>query len=868
MGGCISVKRAKRVFVWSKTTRQEGKSLMDLIFNEPCGIEGFSQNDKDGSASCVANQIVKELISPTKLKRIDGTNFDYPVSLIGLNGCWGSGKSNVVELVKKHLKKQLPNEEANFLFFEYDFWGHRQDLTRKMFLEELWFFLKEKGVGLGDEIERDLRRLTGRTIERDTQIKLTVSAIVCLSCFTLIPFLNLLAGICKDCIANGVSLFALIITGVFALTLSYDLCKGRVLRGTFANLMGSLGGKPTASVDFEYVVEPSVGEFTRLLKKIARVLGRKSKTLVVVLDNMDRLLPEEVIECLAAVHILFAEKREKRSSNLKIIVPYDATRVGKILAKTMDSDALMADDYFRRTFDVVYRLSPQLGSGWEQFFDKCYDVVAADDEKAQKGKEEVREVLDYLVPVAERTPRKLIGILNEIATIRNTMEGVEHIRMKDIAVYACAWPKCGLRGACHVCKKENCENEKGNKPGTTRESPKTTDGLITIDDLIVDGGFIENDQYRDFVYGTDEKAKLAIAAIVHQVKGSSEVILRRWICAALVDGKSERMGKLSDMPGFATAFRAAILNDINIGNVNQVPHALEGLKANRQVCWDEFFEIQKDALIALHQSSATMLQEFERIVLKNISDWAQYAKKLRDKSKDNTEMSRVANSIESVLQESKRTQENSVEAELLSPGAFIDLLTAFERGYKLANRYCDWKKLDEHCVERVGAKEKWRYLYSLRFLAHEMAIRLVETRKKIENCEVPMEMPSLDYYLGILENVTEGQVSCKLSDSVCDVYTKWMNDADNLVRYNLCTDSMECRVVALALRYGGFPWNVKEIDEFINKKNGWESVCAEDELLEMSDHYLSRAQLLKRLQELNRPEPLFQNVLNRLKKEC
>ena len=63
-------------------------------------------------------------------------------------------------------------------------------------------------------------------------------------------------------------------------------------------------------------------------------------------------------------------------------------------------------------------------------------------------------------------------------------------------------------------------------------------------------------------------------------------------------------------------------------------------------------------------------------------------------------------------------------------------------------------------------------------------------------------------------------------------------------------------------------WNVKEIDEFINKKNGWESVCAEDELLEMSDHYLSRAQLLKRLQELNRPEPLFQNVLNRLKKEC
>lgn len=842
----------------SKATRQERKGLMNLILNEPCGMEGFFQNGKDGSASCVANQIVKELKSPTKLKRIDGTDVDYPVSLIGLNGCWGSGKSNVVEIVKKQLSNV--EDQTRFIFFEYDFWGHRQDLTRKMFLEELWFSLKENGVDLDGEMKRDLRRLTGKTIERDTQIKLTVSSIVCLSSFTLLPFLNLLARICKDDVASGVSLLALVIAGVFATTLIYDLCKGRVLCGAFANLIGLLGRKPTASVDFEYVVDPSVGEFTRLLKKIAKVLRQKSKTLVIVLDNMDRLLPDEVMTCLAAVHILFAGKREHRPSNFKVIVPYDAMRVGKLFAKIMDSDARMADDYFRRTFDIVYRLSPQLGSGWEQFFDKCYNIVAADDEKAQKGKEEVKEVLDYLVPVAERTPRKLIGILNELATIRNTMEDVEHIRMKDIAVYVCAWPKCGLGGLFQVRKKENREDE--NKPETTRKSPKT------IDDLIVEGEFIENEQYRDFVYGTDEKAKLAIATIVYQVKDSREVILRRWICSALIDGKSDRMGSMSEMPGFATAFRTAILNDINIGNIAQVPCALEGLKVNRQVYWDEFFEIQKDALIALHQSNATMLQEFEKIVLKNISDWALYAKRLRDEAEDIPKMWEISNSIESVLRESKRSQENSVEAKLVSPGTFVDLLTVFERKYKLANQCCDWERLDEHCAERIGAKEKWHYLYPLRFLAHDMAIRLVETRKKIENCEIPMEMPLLDYYLGVLENVTNGRVARKLSDSVCDIYTKWIKDPDNLVRYRLCTDNMECRVVALALRYGGSPWKVKEIEEFINKKNGWESVCVEDELLAMLDHYFSRSDLLRRLQELNRPEPLFQNMLNLLKKEC
>lgn len=837
---------------------------MNLILNEPCGVDVFFEGGGKGSAQVVADQISEQLRNPSQLKRPDESACGHPVSIIGLNGCWGCGKSNVIELVKQNLR--LSKDRANFVFFEYDLWGHRLDLTRKMFLEELIEFLCDEKHYIDAKFKEDVKRLTGRTVERERVDVLSIPAIICALGFLLLPFLQLAADLFKESVAGVFQWGALIVAFAFWGCLVLDLSRRRTLKVAFSRVMDVARGVSPAGIDFEHEIEPSIGRFTKFLREVVGKLGQKKKNLVVILDNMDRLLPEEVIKCLAAVHILFAEKREKWRSNLKIIVPYDATRVGKIFAKTMDSDALMADDYFRRTFDVVYRLSPQLGSGWEQFFDKCYDIVAEGDEKAQKGKGEVREVLDYLVPVAERTPRKLIGILNELATIRMTMKDVEHVRMKDIAVFVCAWPKCELGGgASYVRGNENREDERVNQSEGTQKQPKT------IDDLIVEGGFIENGQYRDFVYGTDEKAKLAIATIVYQVKDSREVILRRLICAALTDGKPkqpERMGRLSGMLGFATAFRAAILNDINIGNVDKVPHALEGLKTNRQVCWDEFFEIQKDALIALHQSNATMLQEFERIVLKNISDWAQYAKKLRDKSEDNTEMSRVADSIESVLQESKRTQENSVEAELVSPGAFIDLLTVFERRYKLANQYCDWEKLDEHCVERVGAKEKWRYLYSLRFLAHEMAIRLVETRKKIENCEVPMEMPSLDYYLGILENVTEGQVSCKLSDSVCDVYTKWMNDADNLVRYNLCTDSMECRVVALALRYGGFPWNVKEIDEFINKKKGGESVCAEDELLEMSDHYLSRAQLLKRLQELNRPEPLFQNVLNRLKKEC
>lgn len=710
---------------------------------------------------------------------------------------------------------------------------------------------------------RDLRRLTGKTIERDTQIKLTVSAIVCLSCFTFLPFLNLLARICKDDVASGVSVFALVIAGVFAATLIYDLCKGRVLRGTFANLMDSLGGKPTASVDFEYVVEPSVGEFTRLLKKIANVLRRKGKTLVVVLDNMDRLLSDEVMKCLAAVHILFAERREKRPSNLKVILPYDAVRIGKVFAKTMDMDRQTADDYFRRTFDVVYRLSPQLGSGWEAFFDKCYDIVSEGDDMAKTGKNEVREVLDYLVPIAERTPRKLISILNEVAAIRNTMKKVKDVRMKDIAVYACAWPKCGLEETllCQDAGEDDFMDDKAKERTKKQKCP------TTIDDLILGGGFIANSTYREFVYKKEYEAIYSIAAIVYQ-EDAKEVFLRKWLFDALTNGKSERVGELAKMLGFETAFHAVLSNDINIGNITNVPVALEGLKDDQQKYWDDFYNVQKDALMTLHRGDAEMLQEFERVVLRHISRWWEYAQELRNASENIRKKYGIAISIESVLQESGRTQVNSVLSKMVSSDEFRAALKYCRHDYNLLNICCDWDELDEEGAESFDKDGWWEHFNGLRYLSHDVAIRLKKTKCKMECCAIPMEMPRLDIYFGILENITDGVISRNCNRDVCSVYTQWLADPNSSVAYSSSVDRMECRVVALALRYGGFPWNVKEIDEFINKKNGWESVCAEDELLEMSDHYLSRAQLLKRLQELNRPEPLFQNVLNRLKKEC
>ena len=66
--------------------------------------------------------------------------------IIGLEGKWGSGKSNVVENIKKHLNGE------GYHTFTYDAWGHQEDLQRRSILETLTNDLIENKV-LGGKVE-------------------------------------------------------------------------------------------------------------------------------------------------------------------------------------------------------------------------------------------------------------------------------------------------------------------------------------------------------------------------------------------------------------------------------------------------------------------------------------------------------------------------------------------------------------------------------------------------------------------------------------------------------------------------------------------------------------------------------------------
>ena len=93
----------------------------NFIKNQPLGEDLFENKSQEKIATVISEKIINEP--------------DFKI--IGIDGEWGSGKSNLVRLIEKKLEK-------SHKFFIYDVWGHQEDEQRKSILVELTDFIKSE----------------------------------------------------------------------------------------------------------------------------------------------------------------------------------------------------------------------------------------------------------------------------------------------------------------------------------------------------------------------------------------------------------------------------------------------------------------------------------------------------------------------------------------------------------------------------------------------------------------------------------------------------------------------------------------------------------------------------------------------------
>lgn len=379
----------------------EGSSFK-FISNKPLGTDLFEGKSQEKTAEKISDLLLQS---------------DY-CKVIGIDGAWGSGKSNLIALLKKKL------EEKNFTFFIYDTWGYQEDLQRRSILEALTAFLTvEEKILEKKKWKTKLHNLLAKRRETVTETVPRLSAGLIISVLAVIftPILKIVTEDLNNCTQSLIVSIPLII-----LVLVYIVywIKEKSMKKALSKAFSIYQDKQIENTTKETISEsePTVREFRSWMQEISDDLG--DKKLVIVFDNMDRLPTDKVQQLWSSIHLFFAETRYK---NITVIIPFDRQHIINAFKTedTADPDngkqVCYGNDFIDKTFNVVYRVSPPILSDWRSFLQE--KIKEAFGEEYDRG--ECDSVLQiYGLLAQDITPRKIIAFVNELASIRHLQNDI------------------------------------------------------------------------------------------------------------------------------------------------------------------------------------------------------------------------------------------------------------------------------------------------------------------------------------------------------------------------------------------------------------------------------------------------------------
>lgn len=401
-----------------------------FIIDKPEGkdlFEGQSQNR-------IADNISQFLTENDKNKR----------KVIGIEGEWGSGKSNVIEILKNKLEK-------DYYFFIFDAWGHQEDLTRRSILEGLLSKLINEDVLKGDKKEWDkkLKALLARKVETESKNipKLSGAVVLAILGIILMPITRILADkflktyiypTSNYDISNSIIALGILIASFIPLItwIIYFLCKAE--RGKKVDVLSELfyiyRGKEIVNTSEVTISEkePTVLQFTQFLTNLENNAG---KSLIIVFDNMDRLPSAKVKEVWSSIHTFFAS--DDNDIKTWAIVPFDNEHICNIFIEDTPNnngtkDRHRTDSYIHKTFSIVFHVSPPVLSDWKIFFFTKFEKAFG--YQPPPG-ELIETIFDYHnIDNQKIKPREIICFINDLVALKKLWK--EEIPFRYIALFA------------------------------------------------------------------------------------------------------------------------------------------------------------------------------------------------------------------------------------------------------------------------------------------------------------------------------------------------------------------------------------------------------------------------------------------------
>lgn len=412
-----------------------------FISDKPAGLDCFKGHSQERLAHSICDYMRKADAVPDGKEQ----KMSSMPRIIGLEGGWGSGKSNVVSMVEKVLAKD------GCYIFTYDAWGHQEDLQRRSILETMTGQLIKDGV-LQGKVKIQLRNgkdyeaawndhlsllLSNKTTTiRKSTPKLTSAAFRGIGIVALFAICSLVAGQLIENVDDfkcwwWIDAIPVALAAVVA-------CAYRIKDGCWDNIFRMVDHTNNDTIDEEYTSseEPSVAEFKNWMRAISDYLGSDSKRLyrklVIVFDNMDRLPSEKVMQLWSSIYSFFAGGEFEK---IWVVIPYDYKHLCHAICGNGEDESAKKENaerikhFISKTFPITYHVPQPVITDYEELFYTYFDMAFG---KGEHDRKHICQVFTHLRPQAN--PRTVIRFVNELVAMRLQWNDKKY-RLQNLALY-------------------------------------------------------------------------------------------------------------------------------------------------------------------------------------------------------------------------------------------------------------------------------------------------------------------------------------------------------------------------------------------------------------------------------------------------
>lgn len=606
----------------------------------------------------------------------DEIHNDDNCTIIGIDGGWGSGKSNLVGMIQKELS--VGKNGGKYHFFTYDAWGHQTDLQRRTILEELTSDLvKGQTPILNENSWKDsLENLLAKKKHTSTKTipAIGIGTIVSMFSILLTPFVTHLASLVSvEWLKQAVLVIPYVAAYGFFGYRHYGKMKDKYKQAfTWEKCLSEFfliyKDDIKEETKFETISEkePSSRQFKEWIHEIDNSLKQNDDiVLVLVIDNMDRLPKQKVQELWAAIHSCFSEEKY---TNIRIIVPFDRLHIrnafqSENLIRQCDGKdnaiTVYGDDFINKTFYIVYTVPPPILSGWMHYFKDRWKEAFGNSAIVDYS---VLQVYDMLTK--EQSPRKIIAFINQFVTIRNLCD--ERIEDKYIALYIFGRSKI-------------IEN-----PLEEILNPSYLQGL-------------------NFLYSDDENMARNISSLYYQLSldKAMDVVFTREVTAELDDNNVKVLDQLRGNANYWEILNHSITAVSNIENAALAleKHFGDNSSHEASLIWDALYMRSNPG----SETRDKQYEEYHGILLKHISEKKDYYAHLltvyHANIYDGFDLQNFINGIdklhEFISEEDRKTSDRKT---IISPKQYLQLVESRKDNFEEYGLVVEDEKMDDYLV--------------------------------------------------------------------------------------------------------------------------------------------------------------------------